>query len=185
MFPSTMTAKLVAVLLAGQAAAASTPNSPRAAQVCYESETAALLCYTEPDNISQDVSVDDVTYVAAYLRAYGKETKAGRLYTMAAADTADCAEWSLYTRNSVTAIAKHINSTVDTSVLFEDIANTIDGGVGATDDQKLDAIVGCLADGGAMGVVFNASHPTYNTDTYAAAGYTPDGILIKIVNSES
>lgn len=171
-----------AVLLAGQAAAASIPTSPRAAETCYASETSALLCYTAPNNTPQDVTVADVTYVAAYLRSYGKQTKAGRLFAMNAADTPDCAEWSLYTRNTVTALAKHI-STTNSSVLFEDIANTIDGGASATDAQKQAAIVGCLSKGGSLAVVYNATNPAYKAAAYTAAGYVPAGILIKIVNS--
>ncbi|OIW23585.1 hypothetical protein CONLIGDRAFT_637550 [Coniochaeta ligniaria NRRL 30616] len=175
--------KIAAVLFAGQIAAASIRSSPRATQTCYASETKALLCYTAPDNTPQDITVADVTYVAAYLRSYGKQTKAGRLFTMNAADTPDCAEWSLYTRDTVTAIAKHVSASANSSVLFEDIANTIDGGASATDPQKKAAIIGCLSDGGSLGVVYNATNPAYNAATYKAAGYVPDGIIIKIVNS--
>ncbi|KAK1763698.1 hypothetical protein QBC33DRAFT_518393 [Phialemonium atrogriseum] len=175
--------KIAAILLVGRAAAASIQPSPRAAQTCYDTETAALLCYTAPDNTPQNVTVADVTYVAAYLRSYGQETWAGRLFTMAAADTPNCDEWTLYARNSVTALAKHIDNKVDSSVLFEDIANTIDGGPSATDAQKQAAIIGCLSNGGSLGVVFNATNPAYTSTTYTAEGYTPDGIMVKIVNS--
>ncbi|KAK3689326.1 hypothetical protein B0T22DRAFT_513615 [Podospora appendiculata] len=182
--------KITAILLAGQAVAAATLRpvtlspSPRAAQTCYSGETATLTCYTAPNNTPQDVTVADITYVAAYLRSYGKQTKAGRMFTMNGADTPDCAEWTLYARNTVTALAKHISPpSVNSSVLFEDIANTIDGGATATDKQKQAAIIGCLTDGGSLGVVYNASSPAYNTAAYKAAGYVPGGILIKIVNS--
>ncbi|KAK3317462.1 hypothetical protein B0T19DRAFT_292516 [Cercophora scortea] len=184
--------KLTAMLLAGQAVSAATIPSgavsssltPRAAQVCYSGETAVLTCYTAPDNTPQGVTVADVSYVAAYLRSYGKQTKAGRMFTMNAADTPECAEWTLYTRNTVTALAKHISPPgVNSSVLFEDIANTIDGGASATDKQKQAALIGCLTDGGSLGVAYNTTNPAYSTAAYKAAGYVPDGILIKIVNS--
>lgn len=176
--------KYAAMFLAGQAIAASIPatTEPRAAQICLD-ESTGLTCYTQPDNVPQNVAVADVTYVAAYLRSYGKQTKAGRLFTMAAVDAPDCAEWSLYSRGTVAAYAKHVDSSIDSSVLFEDIANTIDGGAGATDAQKAAAIIGCLTDGGSLGVQANLTRDAYKSATYTAAGYQPSGILIKIVNS--
>ncbi|KAI4868243.1 hypothetical protein F4820DRAFT_154645 [Hypoxylon rubiginosum] len=162
------------------AAPSSLQPSPRAAQICYDSETASLLCYTAPDNTPQDVVVSDVTYIASYLRAYGAQTKAGRLYTMAAADAPDCGEWTIYAHGSAQAIAKHIDNTVNTSVLFADIANTIDGGTGATPAQQAGALIGCGTNGGSYGVVYNASNAAYSASTYPA-GYTPAGILVKVV----
>ncbi len=90
-------------------------------------------------------------------------------------------EWSLYSHGTVLATARHINSTASSSVLFADIANTIDGGVGATDAQKAAALIGCGTAGGSLGVVYDASNPQYNTAAYIANGYTPSGLLIKIV----
>lgn len=45
-----------------------------------EGETAALVCYTAPDNTPQNVLTADVEYTAQYLRAYGAQTLAGRQY---------------------------------------------------------------------------------------------------------
>ena len=45
-----------------------------------DSETAALVCYTSPDNTPQDVTTADVQYVASYLRSYGAKTRAGRQF---------------------------------------------------------------------------------------------------------
>ncbi|PGH19015.1 hypothetical protein AJ79_00049 [Helicocarpus griseus UAMH5409] len=103
---------------------------------CYE-ETPDLYCYTGANDIPQDVNVDDVTYIAQYLRAYGREVKTGRLFTMAAADAPDCGEWLLYARESAAAYAKKIDMNYDSSVLFEDIANTIDGGTGVIRQQGI------------------------------------------------
>lgn len=161
-------------------AAPSSPLSPRAAQICYDGETTDLRCYTAPDNTPQDVAVADVAYIASYLRAYGAQSKAGRLYTMAAADAPDCGEWTIYAHGTAQAIAKHVDNSVDTSVLFADLANTIDGGAGADATQQAAALVGCGSDGGSLGVVYNASNPAYLASTYPA-GYTPAGILVKIV----
>ncbi|KAI0810215.1 hypothetical protein GGR55DRAFT_678809 [Xylaria sp. FL0064] len=150
---------------------------------CDDTETSQLLCYNEPDGVPQDVTVADVQYVASYLRAYGAQTKAGRQFTMTAADAPDCAEWTLYAHGTVLALAKHLDSTVNSSVLFADIANTIDGGSGATPDQQANALIGCGTSGGSLGVVYNASNPQYLTSSYLASDYTPAGILIKIVSS--
>jgi len=117
-------------------------------------------------------------------RSYGRQTRAGRLLTMNPAPVGTCDEWTLYQHGSVLATAKHINDTANSAVLFEDIVTTIDGGPGATDAQKAKAIVGCLSDGGSLGVLVNSTHPAYSSATYVSNGYTPNGILIKIVSSQ-
>jgi len=154
-----------------------------AAGQCYANETAALQCYTAPENIPQQVNLTDIAFVAAYLRSYGKQLKAGRFLTMLTTDGSNCPEWSLYSHGSALVTAKHINSVVNSSVLFADIADTIDGGVSARVDQQSTALIGCGSDGGAQGVAYNATDPSYNTTTYLASGYIPSGILIKVVSS--
>lgn len=155
----------------------------RDATAFCDEEGPELLCYNEPNGTPQNVTVADVLYVAQYLRAYGGQTQAGRQFTMLAADTPNCEEWTLYQRGSVLALGKHLDPTVDSSVLFADIANTIDGGASATPEQQMNALIGCAEAGGSFGVVYNASNPQYNTATYLAKGYTPAGILVKIVKS--
>ncbi|KAK4173151.1 hypothetical protein QBC36DRAFT_195309, partial [Triangularia setosa] len=153
-----------------------------AARICYETETPIRLCYTAPDNIPQDVLVNDVKFIASYLRAYGAQTRAGRLFNMAATDAPDCGEWLLYAHGTAQAFAKHIDHMVNSSVLFADIATTIDGGATANSTQQATALVGCDTDGGSLGVLVNATHPTYSGSTYPA-GYQTSGIIIKIVAS--
>ncbi|TRX94652.1 hypothetical protein FHL15_004424 [Xylaria flabelliformis] len=156
------------------------PRSSDAQRVCYDTETADLLCYTAPDNTPQDVNVDDVLFIAAYLRSYGAQIRTGRLFNMAAIDAPDCGEWLLYAHGTAQAFAKHLDNTVNSSVLFADIATTIDGGPGANATQQAFALIGCSTDGGSVGVAVNASNPTYSGSTYPA-GYVPQGILIKMV----
>ncbi|KAI6083746.1 hypothetical protein F4821DRAFT_262617 [Hypoxylon rubiginosum] len=175
---STMMNQMV-LLLAASATAASIPGVKRATQICFD-ETPELHCYSEPDDVPQDVTVDDVKFIAAYLRSYGRQTRAGRLFTMKAADAPDCGEWSLYARGTAAAYAKHLNNTVDSSVLFEDIATTIDGGETTAAHQA--SIVDCLTEGGSLGVLVNSTNAAYSAATYTSAGYTPQGILIKIVS---
>lgn len=170
-------------LLATFVAGASIPVFPRSAQICYDTETAAQLCYTAPDNTPQDVVVADITYCAEYLRAYGAQVKAGRLFTILAADGDDCPEWSVYSHGSVLVTAKHIDPAVNSSVLFSDIANTLDGGVSATPAQQAVALIGCGTDGGSQGVLVNVTNPAYNTSTYLAGGLTPNGLIIKVVTT--
>lgn len=90
----------------------------------------------------------------------------------------------MYSHGTVLITAKHINSTLNSSVLFSDIANTIDGGASATAAQQATALIGCGTNGGALGVVYNSSNVQYNSSaSLYPAGYTPDGILIKVVSS--
>lgn len=184
MFTNTLiTLSLTALAIARVSAASISRVSAGAPhiEICYDYETPELHCYNADGDVPQDVTVGDVTYIAKYLRAYGRQTKEGRLFTMTAQDAPDCAEWTLYARKSALALGKHINSSKNSSVLFEDIATTIDGGATATDPEKQKAIVGCLSSGGSLGVRFNSSNPAYLSATYAEAGYTPDGVMVKIV----
>lgn len=99
-----------------------------------------------------------------------------------AADAPDCAEWTVYTHGTALVTARHIDTTLNSSVLFSDIANTIDGGTGATAVPQ--NISSCGTDGGQLGVQYNASNIQYNSSLSAyPVGYTPAGILIKVVSS--
>lgn len=177
---------LVPLALFGGAIAAPGPLpgsvEPRASRICYETETPSRLCYTAPDNVPQDVLVEDVVFIAAYLRSYGAQVRTGRLFNMAAADAPDCGEWLLYAHGTAQAFAKHLDNTINSSVLFADIATTIDGGANASPEQQAAALIGCDTDGGSLGVAVNTTNPTYSGSTYPV-GYTTSGILIKIVAS--
>ncbi|KAI1197902.1 hypothetical protein F5X97DRAFT_324117 [Nemania serpens] len=120
---------------------------------------AAAFMASSPDGVPQDVTVADIQYVTSYLRSYGAQTKAGRQFTQTAADAPNCDERTLYAHGTVLALAKHLDSAVNSSVLFSDIANTIDGGSGATAAQQAEAIIGCASSGDPLGVVYNASNP--------------------------
>ena len=97
---------------------------------------------------------------------------------MKAADAPDCGEWSLFARNTALVLAKKIDLTFDSSVPFEEIANTIDGG---TASILRNGLWQCGADGGSFGTQVNVSTPAYNTQRYLDAGYKPAGIIIKVV----
>ncbi|KAK3317421.1 hypothetical protein B0T19DRAFT_434956 [Cercophora scortea] len=183
MLSQTLQPLLISLALLGTAGHAAPGSvSTRAAKVCYANEKATLLCYNPPNGDPQDVAVADVAFIATYLRNYGAQTRSGRLFNMAAADAPDCGEWSVYSHGTALAIAKHVTNTANSSVLFADIANTIDGGAKATPAQQAAALIGCGTSGGSLAVQVNASAPAYKASTYPA-GYTPNGILIKIVAS--
>ncbi|KAM0321648.1 hypothetical protein ACHAQA_010004 [Verticillium albo-atrum] len=152
-------------------------GSSAARMACYD-ESTALHCYNTEWDIPQEVDEADVTFIAAALRAYGRETRAGRQLVMKAADAPDCGEWSLYTRGTAQAVAKKIDMSYDSSILFEEIANSIDGGTGFI---KRNGLYECGTDGGSYGVQVNATAAAYKTAAYVAAGYKPEGIIVKIV----
>jgi hypothetical protein len=63
------------------------------------------------------------------------------------------------------------------------MADTIDGGVDASDDVKKNALIGCGTGGGMLGVKTNPANPAYNTDEYKATKAKPDGIILKVVKA--
>lgn len=79
---------------------------------------------------------------------------------------------------------KHIDDTIDSSVLIEDIATTIDGGEKATAEQEAKAIISCGADGGTLAIQVSTANPAYRADSYVKAGWNTSGILVKVTNVE-
>ncbi|KAJ6445405.1 polyketide synthase [Purpureocillium lavendulum] len=180
-FPGRLLA--ISPLLLATNTVALTSTSSVHIQTCYEGETSALHCYNGEGDTPQDVSVDNVAHVAQALRDYGREVEGGRFLTMTAENSPDCAEWNIFAYQTVLALAKHIDPDVNTSVLYEDIATTIDGGPSASEEEKAKALIGCSTSGGSLGVLVNETDPSYHTDKYEESGYTPEGIIIKIVSN--
>ncbi|KAK3370415.1 hypothetical protein B0H63DRAFT_564584 [Podospora didyma] len=129
---------------------------------CNQGESAKRLCYTAPENTPQDVSLADVKYAANYLRSYGRQTKASRLFTMKIVETPGCGEWSLYTRGSVLITAKHVGMAFNSS-------------------QQAAALLGCATDGGSLGTIVNATNPAYTPAAYKALNAVSSGLVIKVV----
>jgi len=98
---------------------------------------------------------------------------------MKAADAVGCGEWLLYSHGTAAAYAKKIDLTYDSSILFEEIANTIDGGSIASSTNLL----GCDYAGGSLGAQVNTTAKAYSAKSYVAAGYKPAGILVKVVKA--
>ncbi|UNI24916.1 hypothetical protein JDV02_010633 [Purpureocillium takamizusanense] len=142
------------------------------------------ICYGVSGGEPQQLDPDDIQYVADYLRYIGDQnTGAGKFWSMPKA--VDCAEWSLPVPDAgtVLALAKHIKARVSSSILYKDLAATIDGGVGASDAQKKAALAGCGANGGQLGAKANTTNPLYDTDEYKKSGAKPEGIIIKLVRA--
>ncbi|KAJ3475542.1 hypothetical protein NLG97_g9421 [Lecanicillium saksenae] len=170
---------LTTTLLLSAGLAASSPLDAR--DPCGEGP--ARVCYGINGGTPQNLDVEDVKYVADYLRYLGANgSGSGKFWTMPKA--VDCAEWTLPVQDggSVLALAKHISARTLSSVLYEDLAAAIDGGVGAADGGK-NELLGCGANGGMMGVRANLTNPLYSTDAYKKSGAKPDGILIKLVKA--
>lgn len=146
-------------------------------------ETDAKVCFGINGGTSQDLRVDDVKYVADYLR-YISDSNQGDAKFWKMPKAVDCAEWSLPIdyNGSVLALAKHINPRTASAVLYEDLAAAIDGGLKSKDGGK-NELLGCGKNGGMIGVKPNLNNPLYHTKEYQASGASPDGILIKLVKA--
>ncbi len=88
-----------------------------------------------------------------------------------------------HARNDVQVAIKHIEDSIDSSVLFEDIAATIDNGEKATAEQKAKAIIGCGSDGGTFVAQANLTNPAYKADSYIKAGFKTTGLLVKVTKA--
>ncbi|KAI0418378.1 hypothetical protein F5X98DRAFT_386264 [Xylaria grammica] len=99
-------------------------------------------------------------------------------------DADNCAEWQVTTKGGTWALAKLVGDDA-AAVTFNDIANTIDGGVSATPAQVAQSLTNCGTAGGQMGVIVNATDPLYSSAEFVDGGYTNQGIVIKLVHAPS
>lgn len=95
----------------------------------------------------------------------------------------ECAEWTLYEAGTVLVLAKHIDPKIKTAVLFEHIANTIDGGESGPPASSTDYVLSCETNGGSLGVKVDTTRPKYSTAKYLASGAKISSISIKIVRA--
>jgi len=150
------------------------------AQICDEGSK--LVCYGKPSGESQNINLDDLEYAAWEFRRLSEDGPA--FWTMPANITKrGCDEWMMFEIGTVLALAKHTNNRITSSVSFDDIADTIDGGPEATPEQREKAIMGCGGNGGQLLVQVKPDNPAYQTEKYKATGGTPKDILIKIVRA--
>lgn len=118
------------------------------AQVCDEGNK--LACYGKPSGQSQNINLEDLEYAAWEFRRLSEDGPA--FWTMPANITKrGCDEWMMFEVGTALALAKHTNNRITSSVSFDDIADTIDGGPEATPEQREKAIMGCGEMGSAFG----------------------------------
>ncbi|CAK7223420.1 hypothetical protein SBRCBS47491_005202 [Sporothrix bragantina] len=151
---------------------------------CFEGTS--LVCYGVPSGTSQDINVDDLQFAADTLRYNGQSSDPPGFYTMPAnPKLLGCDEWTVLTSGTVLVLAKHTDNTVNSSVLLEDMATTIDGGPDATDADKQKKIFHCAEHGGQLVVTANTSNPAYSSAEYKSSGNQPKEIMIKVVKATS
>ena len=154
--------------------------STAAAQSCFEGTN--LVCYGLPGGTSQNISLDDLQFAADTIRYNGQSSDPPGFYTMPAnPKLLGCDEWTVLDSGTVRVLAKHTSNAVNSSVLLEDMASTIDGGPDATDAAKQKAVIHCAEHGGQLLITANTSNPAYSSDAYKSSGNKPTDILVKIV----
>ena len=151
------------------------------AQNCDEGSK--LVCYGKPAGTAQNINLEDLEYIVAGFRMATEDGP--QFYTMPANPTLKgCDEWMMGEPvGSVLVLAKHTSNRANSSVSLDEIADTIDGGVNATPEQRAKSIMGCGTNGGQFIVQANASNPVYQTDEYKALGAKPGNIVIKVVHA--
>lgn len=134
---------------------------------------------------AQDLDTADLAKAAAYLRNVA-DALDDPYWTMDAEQ--QCSEWPVElggAGGSVRLLAKHVDCGVKSSVLYRDLARTIDGGGdSATSDQKAASLMGaCGRRGGMVEVATDVENSAYNTLRYYSSGAKPWGIVLKVVKS--
>ena len=148
---------------------------------CYGGDRVAKTCYGSPNGGPQNLVVDDIVSAAVYLRSYGRSTSPPRFLTIPALGPDNCTFAVLYTYGTVAVKLKHYNFTETTSVLFEDIANAIDGGETPTATSLERSVISCGWKGGSIGVTANATRPEYHSPEFLASRAITDGFVVGLV----
>ncbi|KAL8365069.1 hypothetical protein RB595_004063 [Gaeumannomyces hyphopodioides] len=160
-----------------------TSSSPllQARQSCVEGKE--RVCYGVSGGQPQGLDVEELEYIGAYLRFVGQSNKGLNAFFAMPASTEGCQEWALWMPEGITVLvlAKHVSPFVESSVLYEDIASTTDGGEYATEKQRSAALLGCAANGGQMGVAVNMANEAYSSQEFKDSKAGSDGIAIKLI----
>ncbi|KAK1750484.1 hypothetical protein QBC47DRAFT_365367 [Echria macrotheca] len=177
----TLPKTLLLALAATSSLTTATPTlSPR--QACGEGTQ--KICYGAPTGTAQNIDPDDLSYLAASIRFNArKDAKNPAFFNMPANANFQCEEWTIASEGTVMVLAKHTSARLNTTVLYEDIANTLDGGEKPTDAQLKASVLGCGKNGGQVGLIYNATNAAYTSETYKAWKATPSGLVIKVVRA--
>ncbi len=142
------------------------------------------ICYGAPDSQAQGIDPDDLLYLVDSIRHdASKDPSTPAFFNMPPNSKHQCEEWTIATEGTVLVLAKHTSAQLNTTVLYQDIANTLDGGPNATAEQKKASILGCGKNGGQVGLVYDKNNAAYNSEAYKAWKATPSGLVIKVVHS--
>ena len=150
-------------------------------------EPTSLLCFGIGNlGAPQHINKSDIEYAASALRHIASSDN-NPLWTMPPEDPSTCSEWTIPVTNSkgtLLLLAKHISPGTYSSVTYNDLARTIDGGKDATDEEKKDSILGaCGENGGMKGVVVDSGDEVYHSEEYVNSGAKPEGIVVKLVHA--
>lgn len=146
---------------------------------CAAPDPVRRICYNSQGSTPQNVSTKDIESIAVYLRQYISIPWNPKFYTMRVKDADNCGEWEVYSQGSATVLAKLVGNR-DASVLFSDIASTLDG-TNATSLMR--SLLGCFTAGGQMGTWVSTANPLYKSPEFVNGGFTNEGIIIKVVAS--
>ncbi|KAF3799097.1 hypothetical protein GCG54_00001205 [Colletotrichum gloeosporioides] len=92
----------------------------------------------------------------------------------------------LFSAGSVMALAKHVNPRTNSTVIYADLARTIDGGDGASEEQcKASLLRSCGSNSGQPAVIVGPEDPAYKTPECIAANMKPANIIVKLVRDPS
>lgn len=158
---------------------------PIKARECLFPEPSTQICYAAPDATPQNLNPLEVDFVARYLRSYQAQNVKDGLspfWKMPLPDADNCGEWQVTVKGGTWVLAKLVGSNA-AAVTFNDIANTIDGGTGASAEQQEASLFNCGTDGGQQGVIVNGTDPLYESDEFVNGKFTNDGIIIKLVHA--
>jgi hypothetical protein len=98
----------------------------------------------------------------------------------------DCEEWTVPLPDGggpIIVLTKHITPRYNSSVLWEDIATTIDGGANPSASDVKASLLGCGTHGGQMGAKVNTDNPIYSANDFKSGILRAGGIVIKIVRN--
>ncbi|RDA91591.1 hypothetical protein CP533_4627 [Ophiocordyceps camponoti-saundersi (nom. inval.)] len=148
--------------------------------VCNEGTQ--LVCY---DQAPQGLDLADVKYAAKVLRSIARRNSDPPRWTMSSPSDVDCPEWTMTISNigSLLVLTKQINPRIVSSVTYEDIANTIDGGEAASDADRANSLLACGSNGGQRGVKVNKQSPAYQAADFKEGRVKARGIIIKLVKN--
>ncbi|KAK3997775.1 hypothetical protein QBC44DRAFT_363967 [Cladorrhinum sp. PSN332] len=172
---------LLTLLVCSYTTTASPLLEPR--QSCGEGTQ--KICYGLPSGTPQNIDPADLEFLAANIRYDARKNGPNNptFFNMPPNANFQCEEWTIASEGTVIVLAKHTSARLNTTVLAEDIANTLDGGEGATPDQIQNSILGCGENGGQVGLIYDKNNQAYNDERYKGWKATPSGLVIKVVRA--